>query len=175
VHLAPVADEVDPLTAQHFPDASVLLTPQGWLRRWDEDGRVRFKRWFERQALAAVNCVVFSEEDIAAAPDLEAAFADAVEDVFVTRAERGGTHYHAGIPNQYDTPQVQMVHPTGAGDIFAAAVLASRYRLGSMKAAIPVAAALAAQSVTRVGLAGVPTPEAVAEAVTAYHDRTHSV
>src|SRR5262249_50787729 len=39
VHLAPLTDEVDPQIAHRFKDATVMLTLQGWLRRWDADGR----------------------------------------------------------------------------------------------------------------------------------------
>src|SRR5690349_3874458 len=40
VLLAPVAQEVDPSFAQAFPHALVAAAPQGWLRRWDEQGAV---------------------------------------------------------------------------------------------------------------------------------------
>src|SRR5690606_19319724 len=36
VHLGPVAREVDPTLARAFPNSFVGLTPQGWLRTWDE-------------------------------------------------------------------------------------------------------------------------------------------
>ena len=129
VHLAPLTGEVDPALAAHFPNATVLLTPQGWLRERDEHGLVRFRHWFDADVLRHVDIVVFSEEDIAAAPDLEAAFAASVAWLFVTRAERGGTCYHHGAPFDYATPQLPVVNTTGAGDVFAAAVLACAHRL----------------------------------------------
>jgi sugar/nucleoside kinase (ribokinase family) len=162
VHLAPLTDEVDPQIAHHFKESLVLLTLQGWLRRWDADGRVRFKRWFDRDVLRDINIVVFSEEDILDAPELEEEFAGAVEHLFVTRAEKGGTYYHWGEPTSYSTPQVELVHPTGAGDIFAASLLCGLYVLkNDVPAATTVAAALAATSVTRVGLDSTPTAEEV--------------
>lgn len=162
VHLAPLTDEVDPNIAFEFLNATVLLTLQGWLRRWDADGRVHFKRWFDPNVLKAIQIVVFSEEDIVEAPELEAEFAGAVEHLFVTRAERGGTYYHWGEPVQYTTPQVELVHPTGAGDVFAAGLLcALRAFEGNIQVATQVAAALAATSVTRVGLESAPTAQEV--------------
>ncbi len=166
VHLAPLTDEVDPQIAHLFPQSMVMLTLQGWLRRWDDDGRVRFKRWFDADVLRSVDIVVFSEEDILEAPELESEFAQAVPHLFVTRAERGGTYYRHGEPHIYPTPQVTQVHPTGAGDIFAASLLASLPRLKhDFWAATQVAARLAATSVTRIGLDGAPTQEEVQQAL----------
>lgn len=165
VHLAPLTDEVDPKIAHCFPDAMVMLTLQGWLRRWDSDGRVRFKRWYDSEILKDIDIVVFSEEDILEAPELEQEFSQAVTHLFVTRAEKGGTYYYQGQPTTYATPQVELVHPTGAGDVFAASLLASLYVLDDIQLAVQVAASLAAISVTRVGLASAPTPEEVQEII----------
>ena len=40
VHLAPVAQEVEPSLVRHFPTALIGVTPQGWLRYWDFSGNV---------------------------------------------------------------------------------------------------------------------------------------
>jgi sugar/nucleoside kinase (ribokinase family) len=166
VHLAPLTDEVDPNIAHSFKDATVMLTLQGWLRKWDADGRVRFKRWFDADVLKDIDIVVFSEEDIAEAPELEQEFAGAVQHLFVTRAEKGGTYYHNGKPTHYSTLQVELVHPTGAGDIFAAGLLSSLHVLrGDFLAATQVAARLAAISVTRFGLESAPTAAEVQQAL----------
>lgn len=168
VHLAPIADEIDPQIAHEFKDATVLLTLQGWLRRWDADGRVHFKRWYDPEVLKSIDIVVFSEEDIAESPQLEAEFAGSVEHLFVTQAEHGGTYYHWGEAHHYRTPQVELVHPTGAGDIFAASLLASLPALNyDIAAALDVAAWLAANSVTRIFLASCPTPDEVQAALKA--------
>ncbi|MBI5669203.1 MAG: hypothetical protein HZC41_14455 [Chloroflexi bacterium] len=166
VHLAPLTGEVDPRIADCFKQSTVMLTLQGWLRRWDSSGRVSFKRWFDPAVLQAIDIVVFSEEDIREAPELEGEFARAVKHLFVTRAERGGTYYQQGEAIPFTTPQVQQVHPTGAGDVFASALLASLLRLdGDLWRAAQVAARLAALSVTRVGLDSAPTPAEVEQAL----------
>lgn len=166
VHLAPLTDEVDPQIAHRFPDAMVLLTLQGWLRRWEADGRVCFKRWFDADVLKSIDIVVFSEEDIYEAPELEGLFAEVVPHLIVTRAERGGTYYENGIPRDYTTPQVEALYPTGAGDVFAAALLSSLHVLGgNMNAALNVAARLAATCVTRIGIDGTPTSAEVEAAL----------
>jgi hypothetical protein len=45
VHLAPVANEVDPGLVRSFPNSLIGLTPQGWMRAWDDQGKVRFSDW----------------------------------------------------------------------------------------------------------------------------------
>ncbi|MFN8448518.1 MAG: PfkB family carbohydrate kinase [Anaerolineae bacterium] len=166
VHLAPIADEIDPQIAHSFRDSTVLLTLQGWLRRWDGDGRVHFKRWYDPDVLKSIDIVVFSEEDIVESPQMEREFAGSVKHLFVTRAEKGGTYYHDGEAIDYITPQVELVNPTGAGDVFASSLLASLPPLQSdMAAAIRVAARLGATSVTRYLLDGAPTPDEVQAAL----------
>jgi sugar/nucleoside kinase (ribokinase family) len=166
VHLAPIAGEVDPALARLFPHARVMLTLQGCLRQWGNDGRVRFRRWLDAEVLREVDLVVFSEEDIAEAPEMEQAIAEVARHVVVTRAEQGGTLYSGGTFIDYPTPAVQIVHPTGAGDIFAAALLCGLHTFGDdYVRACHVAARIAATSVTRVGLASVPTADEVQRAL----------
>jgi hypothetical protein len=168
VHLAPLVDEVEYIIASKFPDATVLLTPQGYLRRWDSDKRVHFKRWLDKDLLAHVNIVVFSKADIADAPDLEPEFAQASEHVIVTDGKNGGIYYHNGEPTPYAPYLVQEVEPTGAGDVFAASLLASLLKVNhDMNAAIKVAARLAAISVTRMGTRDTISTDEVQEALEA--------
>ena len=166
VHIAPIADEVDPQIAHTFRDSTVLLTLQGWLRRWDADGRVHFKRWYDPDVLQSIDIVVFSEEDIVESRQMEREFAGSVKHLFVTRAEKGGTYYYHGEAIDYTTPQVELVNPTGAGDVFAASLLASLPALDQdVRAAIRVAARLGATSVTRYLLDGAPTSSEVQTAL----------
>lgn len=166
VHLSPIAGEGDPHIAHLFPDATVLLTLQGWLRRWDADGFVRFRRWHDAAVLKSIDIVVFSEEDIVEAPDMEADFIGTTDHLIVTRAEQGGTHYLHGQPIRYSTPQVTLVNPTGAGDVFASSLLASLPMLDyDYAAALVCAARLGAICVTRPGLDGTPTEAEVAAAL----------
>lgn len=173
VHLAPIAGELDPQVAHLFKDSLVLLTLQGWLRRWESDGLVRFKRWHDADVLKSIDIVVFSEEDILEAPEMEADFAGTVEHLFVTRAEKGGSYYHHGQRVDYETPTVEVTNPTGAGDIFATSLLASLHHFnGAMPQAIRVAAQMGATAVTRFGLDGAPT-RAEVEAALAQAAQAH--
>jgi len=152
--------------AHRFTNSMVLLTLQGWLRQWDADGRVHFRRWHDADVLKSIDMTVFSEEDIIESPDMESDFAGTVEHLFLTRAEKGGTYYHNGVPTSYSTPQVELVNPTGAGDVFAASLLASLPALNyDMHKAIKVAARLGAICVTRFGIDGTPTADEVQQAL----------
>jgi sugar/nucleoside kinase (ribokinase family) len=165
VHIAPMAGEVEPSIIHEFADATTLLTPQGWMRQWNEAGRVSFKRWFEPEIVKAADIIVFSEEDIQEAPELEAEFARITRNLIVTRGEKGGTVYRNGRASTYAALPVTVTEPTGAGDIFAAAVLCSLPRLNhQLDQAVRVAAQLAAHSVTRTGIDSTPTKEEIQEA-----------
>jgi 1D-myo-inositol 3-kinase len=165
VHFGPLTGEIDPATLfGQFPKSVRLLTAQGLLRQWDDSMLVRFMRWHDPAALANLDWLVLSEEDIVEAPDLEAAYAESTANFVLTRAENGGTYYHKGVASAYDTPQVTVKQPTGAGDVFAAGLLAGLYILhGRVPIALQVAAILGATAVTRDGWDGAPTGEEVAK------------
>lgn len=166
VHLGPIADETAAGIVHDFADATVMMTLQGWLRRWDADGRVGYKRWFDADVLRAVDLLVFSEEDINGDRDLEHDIARLTRRFVLTRADYGGTYYDDGQPETYDAYPAQVVNPTGAGDIFATSLLCAWHRLGGdIRDAVDVAAKLAAFSVTRLGLESAPTPDEISEAL----------
>jgi sugar/nucleoside kinase (ribokinase family) len=166
VHIGPIADEVDTGVVDLFPGSIIMLTLQGWLRRWESDGRVRFKHWHDPRTLKLLNLVVFSEEDIIEAPEMEQEIAQATGNLVVTRAYDGGTYYHNGQPSDYKAVDAVVVDPTGAGDVFATSLLAALNVLnGDMEAAVRVAADLGARSVTRVGLDSAPTPDEIRRAL----------
>jgi sugar/nucleoside kinase (ribokinase family) len=173
VHIAPLNDEIAPEIIYQFPNAIKMVTLQGWLRQWDAMGRVSFKRWYDKDILSEVDIVVFSEEDIQEAPELEQEYAATVRHLIVTRGEKGGTYYHQGTAIPYEAIEVKPEHLTGAGDVFAASLLATLFatdqadKLTALPTAIQVAARLAAISVTRSGLESAPTVAEVQHALAA--------
>jgi hypothetical protein len=166
VHLAPLVNEVDYAFASAFPNATVLLTPQGYMRQWGEDGHVKFKTFLDEDVLKHVNILVLSRQDIAAEPELEYEFPKYTEHVVVTDGERGGNYYHKGTIHHYDPYPVTEIDPTGAGDVFAASLLSSLPLLNhDMHAALKVAAKLAALAVTVLGASPAFTAEDVQQAI----------
>lgn len=152
VHLAPLTNEVDFSFASKFPNATVLLTPQGYMRQWGDDGIVHFKRWLDTDVLGAIDILVLSKQDIREAPELEFEFPKYTKHVVYTDGENGGIYYHNGVSIPYTAYSVSEVDPTGAGDVFASSLLASLPLLNNdMVAALKVAARMAAMTVTVEG------------------------
>jgi len=65
VHIAPVVHECAPGLVHGFPGAFIGVTPQGWMRTWDDAGHIHRRRWDEASLiLPHVDAVVFSHEDV---------------------------------------------------------------------------------------------------------------
>lgn len=166
VHLAPLDDELDVDLLGAFPGARLGLTVQGWLRQWDAAGRVSYHTWpAADRVLPHVGAAILSVEDVRDDWNLLEHWAALTPILVVTQAAQGCTVFVRGagrrqIPGQ---PQPE-VDPTGAGDVFAAAFLIQLAETGDPWAAARLANAVAAQAVTRVGLAGVPTAAEVQQA-----------
>lgn len=163
VHLGPVAGECAPSLIDLFPSAFVGLTPQGWMRRWDAEGRVRPAPWEDAEALLArADAVVLSEDDVGANEDCWIArWAARVEVLVVTRGAAGCTLHNAGRITEMPGLPVQEVDPTGAGDIFAAVLFCSLQQGASAEEAAGLANCVAAVSVTRAGLDATPSTEEI--------------
>jgi sugar/nucleoside kinase (ribokinase family) len=161
MHLAPVCDEVSAAFAtQVDPDVFIGVTPQGWLRRWDETGRVHAKDWDSAAAfLARADAVVISIDDVAGDWPLALSWAAQAKLFVVTQNVNGCTLFLKGRPYNIPTQQVEEIDPTGAGDIYAATLFIMLQRGLDPIKACAFANCVAARSVTREHLAGLPTQE----------------
>jgi len=153
VHLAPVAGEVDPEIIRLFTNSLVGLTPQGWLRRRDETGRVWPTRWHAAEAvLPLAAAVIMSEEDLPDAAYLEVCRQYA-RLLVLTRGPAGCTVFLGDEVRTFPAPVVAAQDLTGAGDIFAAAFLVRLLQTrGNPWEAATFANEIAAESVTQTGL-----------------------
>jgi hypothetical protein len=162
VHLGPVAQEVDPGLVRYFPSSMIGLTPQGWLRAWNEDGRVHPTDWLEENfLLSSSGAVVISVEDVGNDESKIDEMASSARVLAVTEAHEGARLYWNGDVRRFRPPALTEVDPTGAGDIFAAAFF---YRLQATRdpwEAARFATLLSAYSITRPGLQGIPTREEI--------------
>jgi sugar/nucleoside kinase (ribokinase family) len=163
VHLGPVAQECDPALVEAFGDAFVGLTPQGWMRCWNEARHVSRCRWQEAEPLLArADAVVLSEEDVADDETLVSEYAVQTRMLVLTQGASGCTVYTGGQRHHFPAPAVQERDATGCGDIFAATFFVWLQRSGDPWAAARLANCTAAQSVTRAGLDGTPTADEIA-------------
>lgn len=161
MHLAPVCDEVSPdFATEARPDVFIGVTPQGWLRRWDETGRVYAKKWDAApQVLARADAVVISIDDVAGDWQLALTWVAQARLFVVTEGAAGCTLFLAGKPYHIPAPSVPEVDPTGAGDIFAATLFIALQRGRDPIEACAFACCVASQSVTRMSPDSLPTQE----------------
>lgn len=162
VHLGPVAQEVDISLVSEFPEATLGITPQGWLRRWDETGRVYRTEWPESTfVLEHASAVVLSLEDLQGDERIIEDMSSACRVLVVTEGKEGARVFWNGDIRRFRPPQVEEVDSVGAGDIFAAAFFVRLSMTHNPWEAARFATQLAAASVTRVSLAGIPTQDEI--------------
>ena len=166
VHIAPIAGETPPEMIAEFSGRFVGVTPQGWLRGWDDNGVVQ-PVWKPHlaEALAKADAVVLSIEDLGGDESRVAALAAKLPVLVVTRGAAGASLYWRGEVRHFPAPAVRVNDATGAGDIFAAAFFIRLYHTGDPREAARFAATLASASVQRAGLASVPTAAEIRRAL----------
>jgi sugar/nucleoside kinase (ribokinase family) len=163
IHIGPVARECDPALVSSFGEAFIGVTPQGWMRRWDDAGHVNHRPWREaKQVLPRADAVVLSEEDVRCEWSLVAQYARWTPCFALTHGAAGCTIYAEGDVRRFPAPNVRDVDPTGAGDIFAASLFYALQRGHDAWSAARFANCVAARSVTRLGLSGTPRQEEIA-------------
>jgi 1D-myo-inositol 3-kinase len=162
VLLGPLTDELKGSIVEVFPNSLIGVTPQGWMRRWDGDGRVFPKPWDgAAEVLGRAKVVVFSENDVQRDESVIQAYARLAEILVVTEGARGATVYHQGEVRHLAAFETVEVDPTGAGDVFAAAYLIELERSGDPYAAAHFANCVASFIVEKPGTEGIPTLEQV--------------
>lgn len=162
VHLAPIAQELDVSLAGRFPTSMLGVTPQGWMRNWDETGKVSPLAWENsEQVLARAGGVVLSLEDINWDLELVETMAHHTRVLCVTEGKAGAILHWHGDRRRFRPPMVEEVDATGAGDIFAAAFFVRLHQTRDPWEAARFATCLASGSVTRSGLNGIPTRQEI--------------
>lgn len=164
IHLGPIADEMGAVLPASFQPSLLGLTPQGWMRQWDAEGRVSLREWNHSEtALANAGAVVISREDVNGNDELIEHMAHQTRILVVTEGPAGSVLYWNGDRRRFRAPQVREVDPTGAGDIFAAAFFIRLLNTRDPWEAARFATQLASCSVTRVGLDGIATSREIEE------------
>lgn len=164
VHLGPVAQELEEEMVGLFPHSLLCLTPQGWLRRWDEEGRVHPQRWEgAEKLLPAVDLLIVSEEDMEGEAASLRRYLHLPRISVVTQGAQGATLYYRGKMYHFPAPQARSVDPTGAGDIFAAAFLVRLADTGDPYIAARFAITAASLSIERPALSGIPARAEIEE------------
>lgn len=164
VHLAPIAQELPAEIVDAFPGTLLGVTPQGWMRAWDEDGLIRASAWAEAErVLTRAAVVVLSEHDVEH-PSAIDRLAELARVLVVTRGERGSSvHYKGDWHHVAAFKSGRQVDPTGAGDVFAAAYLVHLRAHGNPFASAEFANCVASFAVEKRHHGAIPTLDKIAE------------
>ena len=158
VHFGPIADEIDPQIFEAFPHAFIGITPQGWLRGFELDGKVHPIDWhYNKELLKRADATVLSLEDLGSDPSKVAFWRSVSKVLVLTRSNDGATVYIGDEARDFPAPAKDLVEDTGAGDIFSACFFHALAQTREPYTAAPFAVELAACSVTRKGFASIPT------------------
>ncbi len=175
VLIGPVCGEVDADVATAFPDALVGATPQGWLRRFTEDGRMEqidAAAWDPAPLLHRVRAAILSEEDIVSA-DPEAVLRDwarLVPILAITNGDEGARIAERGRWGRIAAFPARQSDGTGAGDTFAAGFLIGYHETGDAAEAARFAAAASAIVIEAPGVEGAPDRAQIAARIEASPD-----
>jgi sugar/nucleoside kinase (ribokinase family) len=163
IHLAPIAQELESSLAGRLSGSSLLgITPQGWMRAWNETGQVAATAWENsEQVLGQAGAVVLSVEDVNRDLELIEEMAHQTRILCLTEGEAGSVLHWNGDRRRFRPLVVEEVDGTGAGDIFAAAFFTRLQSTRDPWEAARFATNLAAYSVTRAGLNGIPTAKEI--------------
>lgn len=168
VLLGPLVNEIDAGVAQIWDEETlVIAVPQGWMRRWDETGRVFSKPWDNAaEILPHLDVLVLSLEDIDNDPRRLDALFQQVPMVVLTEYREGSTVFQrrdeqSVFETKIPPRPANEIDPTGAGDVFATAFMIRLQETGDPVQAARFANVTASISVEHPGVTGVPAREQV--------------
>lgn len=168
----PVVHEIEVPLVAPAPRGLCGVAPQGFFRRWDRDGLVSGREWSGAEAaLEHVDLVVLSEADHEAPEALAEDFAVRAGRTFVVTRGAEGSRVYSGV-DVYQLPAfpATVVDPTGAGDVFAAAMLVALREGRPVPWAASFAAAAAAFAVEGPGLTSIPRRAEVEQRLSRSHE-----
>lgn len=168
IHGGPILNDFPLEKIKKFQNSLLAITPQGWLRAYDQ-GRVKKVSWEVLEPiLPIVDAVVISQEDVEYDQLAIATIARLSKLLVVTEGFHGSDIYWQGEQRHFHAPVKTEVDPTGAGDIFSSAFFILLQRGYTPWAAGEVATEVASLSVTRKGLSAIPTRSEITEILYQY-------
>lgn len=161
VLLGPIANEIDFSILDKFPDALVAVCPQGWMRRWNDDGKVFQKMLEDWTVFRKVDIVILSEEDLNYQLDLIPKLAALFKILVVTKSEEGADVFFNNNKHTFHAFDSNVVDPTGAGDIFATAFLIRYFETKNINTAAIFANSAASLCIEKKGIKGIPNKKEI--------------
>ncbi|GAB4498436.1 MAG: PfkB family carbohydrate kinase [Saprospiraceae bacterium] len=160
VLFCPIAGEVDFSVFQKFPHALKGATIQGWLRQWNEKGRV-LPQEMDWSELAAADVVIMSDADIQGFERKIPEIASFVKVLVMTQGAQGAQVFFGNQQLHYPAFPVKEVDATGAGDVFATAFLLKYSETRDLAQAAGFAHCAASFVVEGVGIANLASLEKI--------------
>ena len=161
VIIGPLANEVDYSCARIFSNSIVVVTIQGWLRQWDNDGMISSpKEWNGMEVLPYVDVAIVSESDFESIENFKH-WKKIVKILIVTKGENGATVFHSNKIIDIPAWKVDEADPTGAGDVFAAAFSLTYSKSLNVEYAARFASCAASFSVEGIGFESMPSKKQV--------------
>ena len=178
VLIGPIADEVDFGCIEYFQQSLVGVTIQGFLRRWNEEGRV-YPKVLEWSRLKGVDIAFLSDEDITGMEEALDSIKAYCRMVVVTHGGRGTTVYFEDKAYFKPSFPVHEVDATGAGDVFATAYLLSFNKTRDIYSSLVYAHCAASFIIEGIGISSLPDEAEILMRVEEYHNmfdnnKTHS-
>jgi sugar/nucleoside kinase (ribokinase family) len=162
VLFCPIAGEVDFSVMQQFSHALKGATIQGWLRQWDEQGKISPKA-MDWPQLAAADVVIMSDADIQGFESAIPTIAAAVEVLVMTQGASGAQVFFQNRQFHFPAYPVKEVDATGAGDVFATAFLIKYAETRDVAQAAGFAHCAASFVVEGVGIGNLASLEKIEE------------
>ncbi len=160
VFLGPLVREVPPDAVTWFPDAAVGGAVQGWLRRWDDYGRITEEAEPPGGLASGYRLLAGSTREFPGREGDEghemARWAKYADVVGMTDGPAGSRIRAAGRETSIPAYRAEEIDPTGAGDVWAAACLVRLVETGDPVEAARFANAAGSVSVERRGLSAAP-------------------
>jgi len=132
VFISPIANEVHFDFLNHFQNALVCINPQGWMRRWDESGKVFHEVLKDYQLLAKADITIISEEDVNFDQQIIQDMAVFIDILVVTKGEEGCDLYFNQQKTSIPAFKTKVIDATGAGDTFSTAFLVYYQETGDL-------------------------------------------
>ena len=172
VHLGPILVETPLELMANFPDALIGMTPQGMMRQWQPPFpcQIHYTPFDPDPALLArINILVMSIEDVHGDQSVAERYAQHCGIVALTHGANGADIYLAGVPHHINAYPAVERDPTGAGDVFAAALMVRYAETRNAIDAAQFAAVVAAASVEGLGISTIPDRATIEARLNNYH------
>ena len=161
VLLGPIANEIDFGILDDFENSMIAVCPQGWMRRWNSDGKVFHQMLDDWSVFQKADIVILSEEDLNFQMNLIPKLAALFNILVMTKGENGADVFFNNNKHTFPSFPTNMIDPTGAGDIFATAFLIHFFETKDIAQAANFANAAASFCIEKKGIEGIASREEI--------------